>query len=60
MALALGSLDDEDGVVVVVAAVELACLGVATSDGSVILFDSLLDLGDLRSFSMSLPWQCGE
>ena len=31
MALALGSLDDEDGVVVVVAAVELACLGVATS-----------------------------
>ena len=38
VALALGSLDDEDGVVVVVAAVELACLGVATSDGSVILF----------------------
>ena len=32
MALALWSLDDEDGVVVVdVAAVELACLGVVTS-----------------------------
>ena len=59
MALALGSLDDEDGVVVVVAAVELACLGVATSDGSVILFDFLLDLGDLRSFSMSFVLSFG-
>ena len=54
MALALWSLDDEDGVVVVdVAAVELACLGMVTSlITASFLFDFLLDLGGLRIIIM--------